>query len=132
MTTYKNPLIYGSGMLDTILSTFTQSKYHGEHHYPEFSYLGPGTRLDIRLDENFKPRAGEEPINDLDNTALKHDIAYQKIQDQYKVDKDKQKALSAVRKADDEFISSAKNSSVQPLGKISAGLIKELGESTGI
>ena len=134
MSTYRNPLIHGSGIIDSVLNTFTYSKYPNEHHFPYYSYLGPHTRLDIRTDENFKPRAGEEPINDLDNTALKHDIAYQKIQDQYKVDKDKQKALSAVRKADDEFISSAKNSNVQPLGKISAGLIKakEIGESTGI
>ena len=68
----------------------------------------------------------------MDKTALAHDIAYQKIQDQYKVDKNKQKALALVRKADDEFINEAKNSSVQPLGKISAGLIKakSLGEST--
>ena len=80
--------------------------------------------MDLRLDQKMVPKPGDGPINDLDNTALKHDIAYQKIQDQYKRDNDKQKALSAVRKADDEFISSAKNSSVQPLGKISAGLIK--------
>ena len=86
--------------------------------------LGPGTRLEIRLDKYGKPRPGDGPINDLDNTALKHDIAYQTIQDQYKRDKDKPKALTAVRKADDEFITQARNSSVQPLGKISAGLIK--------
>ena len=114
MTTYKNPLIYGSGFMDAVLNTFTQSKYPGEHHYPGYSNLGPGTRLDIRLDQNMQAKPGEGPINDLDNTALKHDIAYQKIQDQYKKDKNKQKALSEVRKADDEFISSAKNSSVQP------------------
>ena len=96
MTTYKNPLLYGSGMMDTILNTFTQSKYPGEHHYPGYSMLGPGTRLDIRLDKDMKPRPGDGPINDLDNTALKHDIAYQTIQDQYKRDNNKQKALSSV------------------------------------
>ena len=81
-----------------------------------------------------KPRVGEEPINALDNTALKHDIAYQTIQDQYKKDNNKQKALSSVRKADNEFIKGASQSNVQPLGKISAVLIKmkELGESTGL
>ena len=134
MSTYRNPLIHGSGVMDSILNTFTYSKYPNEHHFPYYSYLGPHTRLDIRLDENMKAKAGEEPINDLDNTALKHDIAYQKIQDQYKVDKDKQKALVSVHKADNEFISDASKSNVQPLGKISAGLIKakEIGESTGI
>jgi len=135
MTTYKNPLIYGSGFMDAVLNTFTQSKYPGEHHYPGYSYLGPGTRLDIRLDQNNQPKAGEEPINELDaKGALPHDIAYLKIQEQYKKDHNKQKALSAVRKADDEFIKVASNSSIQPLGKISAGLIKakEIGESTGL
>ena len=134
MTSYKNPLMYGGGVMDTLMNAFTYSKYPNEHHYPGFSYLGPGSRLDIRLDENLNPKPGEEPINDLDRTALKHDIAYQKIQDQYKVDKDKQKALALVRKADDEFIKEASQSSVQPLGKVSAGLIKakELGEKTGI
>ena len=76
MTSYKNPLLYGSGLLDTVMNAFTDSKYPNEHHYPGFSPLGPGSRLDIRLDENLKP--GEEPINDLDWTALKHDITYQK------------------------------------------------------
>ena len=134
MSTYRNGLIHGAGMLDSVINTFTYSKYPDEHHCPYYGYLGPGSRLDIRLDENLNPKPGEEPINDLDRTALKHDIAYQKIQDQYKVDKNKQKAIALVRKADDEFVKEASQSSVQPLGKVSAGLIKakELGEKTGI
>ena len=127
MTTYRNPLTHGSGL-------FLDHKYPGENHMHGYSYLGPGTRLDIRLDENMKPRAGEEVKDALDATALRHDIAYQTIQDQYKKNKNKPKALAAVRKADDEFITQARHSSVQPLVKISAGLIKmkELGKSTGI
>ena len=77
MTTYRNAVSYGGGVTDTLLNAFTWSKYEGERHYPGFSYLGPGTRLDIRLDENLKPRPGEGPINDLDaKAALPHDIAY--------------------------------------------------------
>ena len=134
MSTYRNGLIHGAGMLDSVINTFTYSKYPDEHHFPYYGYLGPGSRLDIRLDENLNPKPGEEPINDLDRTALKHDIAYQKIQDQYKVDKNKQKAIALVRKAGDEFIREASQSNVQPLGKVSAGLIKakELGEKTGL
>ena len=82
MSTYRNGLIHGAGMLDSVINTFTYSKYPDEHHFPYYGYLGPGSRLDIRLDENLNPKPGEEPINDLDRTALKHDIAYQKIQDQ--------------------------------------------------
>ena len=57
-----------------------------------------------------------------------------KIQNQYKKDGNKQNALAATRKADDEFIKEAVRSNVQPLGAISAGLIKakEIGEKTGI
>ena len=42
------------------------------------TYLGPGTRLDIRLDENQEiPKPGEEPINEIDRLAYIHDLAYQ-------------------------------------------------------
>ena len=36
----------------------------------------PGTRLDIRLDENNIPKPGEEPINEIDRLAYIHDLAY--------------------------------------------------------
>ena len=73
MTTYKNPLLCGGGFMDSILNTFTQSKYPGEHHYPGYSMLGPGTRLDIRLDQNNQPKPNEQPINDqLMNKTTQH------------------------------------------------------------
>ena len=79
MTTYRNGLTCGSGL-------FTDSKYPGERHVPGFQYLGPWTRTDIRLDENYKPRAGEEIISKLDNIALIHDIAYSKAKkNMYKI-----------------------------------------------
>ena len=52
-------------------------------------YLGPGTRLDIRLNENNNPKVGEEPINAIDHLAYIHDLAYQKsdnISDRHKAD----------------------------------------------
>ena len=58
-------------------------KYPGEHHFPGFQYLRPHTRTDIRLDENYKPRPGEEPINKLDSIAMNHDIDYDKIKKEY-------------------------------------------------
>ena len=79
MTSYKNSLTCGSGIMDSILDKFTYSKYKGEHHFPFYSYLGPGSRLDIRTDGNYNPKPNELPINQLDQTALKHDIAYDKI-----------------------------------------------------
>ena len=89
MTTYKNGLTYGGLWLQ---------KYEGEKHFPFYSYLGPGSRLDIRLDQDLNPRKGELPINQLDNIALSHDKKYKFIKDQYNIDHDKTKAISAVHK----------------------------------
>jgi hypothetical protein len=69
----------GSGLRNDaqkFLPEFIWAKYPGEHHAPGYNYLGPGTRLDIRLDDNMQPKPGEEPINQLDNVALHHDIRY--------------------------------------------------------
>ena len=52
-------------------------KYQGEKHLKNYNYAGPGTRLDLRLDENNDPKPGEEPINKIDEACLKHDIAYE-------------------------------------------------------
>ena len=63
------------------LPGFVWSKYSGEKHLPGYAYLGPGTRLDIRLDENNIPKSGEEPINEIDRLAYIHDLAYQNSDD---------------------------------------------------
>ncbi len=52
------------------------AKYPGEKHLPGYSYCGPGTRLDIRLNENDQPNPGEFPINAIDEACRVHDIAY--------------------------------------------------------
>ena len=51
----------------------------------------PGTRLDIRLDENNIPKSGEEPINAIDHLAYIHDLAYQNsnnIKDRHRADQE--------------------------------------------
>ena len=55
---------------------FIFSKYSPEKHYPGYNYLGPSTRLDMRLDENDLPREGEEAINQTDALAYQHDLDY--------------------------------------------------------
>ncbi len=64
------------------------TKYPGEKHAKGYNYLGPGTRLDIRLDENDMPKEGEEPINGIDKIAYYHDLAYKStdIKDRNKAD----------------------------------------------
>ena len=73
------------------LPGFVWAKYPKEKHLPSYNYLGPGTRLDIRLNENNIPKPGEEPINQIDRLAYMHDLAYQSssnIQDRHKADLD--------------------------------------------
>ena len=57
------------------------SKYKGEKHIPGYSYCGPGSRLDMRLDKYGNPKRGEEPINRVDSACLRHDITYSKYDD---------------------------------------------------
>ena len=52
-----------------------------EKHLPGMRYCGPGTRLDLRLDERGQPLPGNEPVDRVDKAALKHDIAYSKYDD---------------------------------------------------
>ena len=81
------------------LPNFPWAKYQGEHHLPKHQYTGPGTRLDIRLDEENNPKAGEEPINRIDEAALKHDIAYKSedIRDRHKADIDLIHDLNSIK-----------------------------------
>jgi hypothetical protein len=52
-----------------------------EKHLPGMRYCGPGTRLDLRLDEDGKPYPGNEPVDRVDEAALKHDLEYSKYED---------------------------------------------------
>jgi len=53
----------------------------GEKHLPGMRYCGPGTRLDLRLNDDDTPRPGNEPIDRVDRAAMEHDIAYTKHRD---------------------------------------------------
>jgi len=44
--------------------------FEGEHHFPGYQYLGPGTKYKTRQ------ALGIEPINDLDRIAMYHDSQY--------------------------------------------------------
>ena len=52
-----------------------------EKHFPGTNYLGPGTRLDLRLHVNGNPIVGNEPTDRVDEAALKHDKAYSRHDD---------------------------------------------------
>ena len=58
---------YGKGILNTAINNLPV-----ELHVPGYSYLGPGTKLQKRLER------GDKPANKLDALAMEHDIAYSK------------------------------------------------------
>jgi Phospholipase A2-like domain len=68
----------GAGLLNTLIN-----KLPFEAHLPGYSYLGPGTRLQKRL------QRGDQGINPLDEAAKEHDIAYSQsdlLTDRHKAD----------------------------------------------
>jgi len=67
------------GDIATLMSKFPGTpwaKYPGEKHLPGYNYCGPGTRLDIRLDDQDQPKSGEYPVNAIDKACHVHDVAY--------------------------------------------------------
>ena len=52
-----------------------------EKHLPGTHFVGPGTRLDLKLDDNENPKPGYEPTDRIDAAALKHDLAYKHASD---------------------------------------------------
>jgi hypothetical protein len=53
----------------------------GEKHIPGMRYCGPGTRLDKKLTDDGTPKPGCEPVDRVDEAALKHDLAYSRYSD---------------------------------------------------
>ena len=52
------------------------AKFPGEMHFPKANWLGPGTRLDLRLNEDGSYKDWSKPVDRVDNAAYKHDLAY--------------------------------------------------------
>lgn len=62
--------VVGSGLINDFIN-----KLPFEMHWPDYNYLGPGTKLDKRLER------GDQPINKLDEAAQEHDIFYKNHKD---------------------------------------------------
>jgi len=53
-----------------------------EKHLPGMNYCGPGTNLLLKLNEDgVTPRKGFEPVDRVDEAAMRHDIKYQQYDD---------------------------------------------------
>jgi hypothetical protein len=57
------------------------AKYPGEIHLPGHSFTGPGTRLDLRLNQDGTPKDWSKPVDRVDEAAYRHDLAYAKHTD---------------------------------------------------
>jgi len=66
------PTVMKKGLAKTMKpgAIVTAVTFKGEHHFPGYQYLGPGTRYKTRQ------ALGIEPINDLDRIAMYHDSQY--------------------------------------------------------
>ena len=56
-------------------------KFPGEIHLPGMNFAGPGTRLDIRLNNDLTPKDWSRPVDRVDNAAYHHDLAYTAYED---------------------------------------------------
>ena len=50
-------------------------------HLPGHFFTGPVTRLDLRLNPDGAPKPFSEPVDIVDNAALRHDLAYARYPD---------------------------------------------------
>ena len=64
------------GLLDIHKAIGKLPKPKGGFTLPKHKYTGPYNPLEKQLDENDQPLPGQEPFNQVDAIALKHDICY--------------------------------------------------------
>ena len=136
----------GCGVIDTVMKTFTAERYPGERHAyslasatfgKSMSFMGPGTRLDLRLNQNETPKANSQPLNSADFHSFQHDLAYKHAKDDYMrnpTPENKRKQINKVWRADDKFINDMNHDYEEPMAPIAGKLIKakRLGEQVGI
>src|SRR5271156_6213445 len=68
-------------------------------HLPGMNYSGPGINLQRKLNEDgVTPRKGFEPVNRVDEAAMRHDIKYQQYDD-----------LRHINEADKEMLRELRN-----------------------
>ena len=75
------------GDLVSTLSNITSNiklpgqKFPGEMHLPGMNFAGPGTRHDLRLNDDKTPKVWSQPIDRVDKSAYLHDLNYEKYSD---------------------------------------------------
>jgi hypothetical protein len=51
-------------------------KFEGEMHIPGMNWSGPGTRLDLRLNDDGTPKQWSMPVDRVDLAAYHHNMSY--------------------------------------------------------
>ncbi len=67
----------GGSFVDRLLDSGKLPELHLRGFSGRYNFAGPGTNLKKRLDKNQKPFPGSKPINRVDASAYRHDIAYE-------------------------------------------------------
>lgn len=87
-----------------------------EWHWPGYQYMGPGTKLKMRL------ARGDPGINRLDKLAKQHDIDYSRaknIRDKWRADR---KMINSIKKLPGKKTKTEKVVKLIMQGKVKAGL----------
>ena len=105
----------GAGLLDQLLKPFTAERYPRERHSYSLSsatflkpmnFMGPHTRLDLRLDKNEQPLPSLIPVNKSDYNSYIHDLKYKHAKEDYLKDstpENKKRQMHKVWQADDNL-----------------------------
>lgn len=75
-TTFIKQKTTGSGVVNGLINNLPF-----EMHYPGHNFLGPGTKLDKRLNDDMTPKAWSTPVDRDDAIAYHHDLCYAKNKD---------------------------------------------------
>ena len=129
-----------------IKDKFTAEQYEGERHAREgltgrpYNFAGPFTNLSKRIDRiSHLPKEHSQPINSIDAAALRHDLQYENIGNDYfknPTPENKKRQLKRIHDEDDIFINDVKRNRAEDpkVADIASNLIrlKKLGEQTGL
>lgn len=75
--TRKNEFVKsGGGVLNNAINNLPF-----EMHWPGHNFLGPGTKLNKRLNDDLTPKSWSKPVDRDDAVAYKHDVCYLKHKD---------------------------------------------------
>ena len=78
---------YSGGDIASTINKFTGNirlpfqRFKGELHVPGMNFAGPGTRLDLRLNDDLTPKEWSKPVDRVDLAAYHHDLAYNEYSD---------------------------------------------------